>query len=102
MDAATGPLLRLLLRHSRIYQSISESVERGAVAGKCDVCEKKTRFGRHIRHKASGRWERKATKHSRQFRPNVHKKRLFVDGKWQRVNICTRCLRTQIKHMATA
>ncbi len=70
------------------------------MAGKCDVCDKRTRFGRNIRHKASGRWERKATKTSRQFRPNVQKKRMQIDGKWRRINICTRCLRTQMKQRA--
>jgi ribosomal protein L28 len=31
------------------------------------------------------------------FKPNVHKKRMMIDGKWQRINICTRCLRTTMK-----
>jgi ribosomal protein L28 len=29
--------------------------------------------------------------------PNIHKIRAVVDGKAMRVNICTRCLRTQNK-----
>lgn len=69
------------------------------MAGTCDVCDKRVKFGRNIRHKHSGRWERKAPRTSRQFRPNVQRKRMFVDGKYQRVNICTRCLRTEMKHM---
>ena len=28
------------------------------MAGKCDLCEKHTTFGRNIRHKHSGRWQR--------------------------------------------
>jgi len=60
---------------------------------------KKTSFGRRIRHKHSGNWERKAPKTSRQFKPNVQKKRMFIDGKWQRVKVDTRYLRTEMKHM---
>ena len=68
-------------------------------SGRCDVCEKTTTFGRNIRHKHSGRWKRKAPKTSRKFKPNVHKKRMEVDGKVVRVNICTSCLRTQLKRL---
>ena len=69
-------------------------------AGKCDLCPKRTRFGRNIRHKHSGRWERKAQRTNREFRPNVQKKRLPVGGRLRRVNVCTRCLRTQLKRLA--
>ena len=69
-------------------------------AGKCDVCAKVTVFGRNIRHKHSGRWERKAPRTNRQFRPNVHARRMLVDGAMHRVNVCTRCLRTELKHLA--
>ena len=63
----------------------------------CQVCNKHTVFGRNIRHKSSGRWERKAHKTSRTFEPNVHKQRVLIDGKSQRITICTRCLRTTLK-----
>lgn len=69
-------------------------------SGKCDLCPKRTRFGRNIRHQHSGRWERKAPRTNRQFRPNVQKKRLEIDGRMRRVNVCTRCLRTQLKRLA--
>ncbi|MDE2695195.1 MAG: bL28 family ribosomal protein [Chloroflexota bacterium] len=69
-------------------------------SGKCDLCPKRTKFGRNIRHKHSGRWERKAPRTNREFRPNVQSKRLFIDGRMRRVNVCTRCLRTQLKRMA--
>ena len=65
----------------------------GSVAT-CQVCDTRTQFGHHIRHKASGRWERKATKKSRRWRVNVQRKRVFVDGRYQRMNICTGCIRT--------
>jgi large subunit ribosomal protein L28 len=67
-------------------------------SGKCDVCDKRTAFGRNIRHQGRGSaWVRKAPRTSRMFKPNVHKKRMMIDGKWQRINICTRCLRTTMK-----
>ncbi len=67
-------------------------------AGKCDVCDKRTVFGRSIQSQHGGQWERRAPKTNRPFRPNVHAKRVFLDGRWQRVNVCTRCLRTGSKH----
>ena len=67
-------------------------------SGKCDICPKKTVFGRSIRYKHGGNWERKAQKRNRMFKPNVHKKRIFVDGRWQRLNVCTQCLSTEAKH----
>ena len=63
----------------------------------CQICEKHTMFGRNIRHKSSGRWERKAHKTSRTFKPNIHKQHVMIDGMLQRINICTRCLRTTTK-----
>lgn len=67
------------------------------MAGKCDICGKSTAFGRNIRHRHAGRWERKAPRTNRVFRPNVHKQTLYLDGKSVRLNVCTRCLRTQSK-----
>lgn len=66
-------------------------------SGTCDFCNKTVAFGRNIRHQHSGRWERKAPRTNRQFRPNVQSRRMLVDGRRQRMNICTRCLRTQMK-----
>jgi len=54
-------------------------------------------FGRNIRHRHAGRWERKAPRTNRVFRANVHKRVIYVDGERQRVSICTRCLRSQLK-----
>lgn len=68
-------------------------------AGKCDLCEKKVVFGRHIRYAHGGNWERKAQKKNRMFKPNVQAKKMFIGGKWQRVNACTRCMRTELKRI---
>ncbi len=67
------------------------------MSGKCDICGKSTVFGRNIRHRHAGRWERKAPRTNRVFRPNVHKQTIYVDGGPLRLNVCTRCLRTQSK-----
>ena len=56
------------------------------VAGKCDVCGKAKTFGNNVS------FSKRRT--SRDFRPNVHKKRIIVNGIGVRLNICTRCQRT--------
>lgn len=66
-------------------------------SGLCDVCGKHTSFGRNIRHKHSGRWERKAPATSRTYKPNVHKQVIATVAGQIRLNICTRCLRTTTK-----
>ena len=67
---------------------------------KCDLCGKTTTYGRNIRHKHSGRWERKAPKTNRTFKANVQNKTLVVNGIALRLKICTRCLRTTLKATA--
>jgi len=54
-------------------------------------------YGRNIRHKHSGRWERRAPRTNRVFRANVHKQVVTIGAQPVRVAICTRCLRTQLK-----
>jgi len=67
------------------------------VAARCDVCGKETAFGRNIRHKHSGRWQRKAPRTNRVYRPNLHRQVLWIDGQKVKANLCTRCLRNQMK-----
>ncbi|MFQ6019398.1 MAG: 50S ribosomal protein L28 [Dehalococcoidia bacterium] len=64
---------------------------------KCDICGKGTMYGRNIRHKHSGRWVRRAPRTNRVFRANVQKKTFSFGGQKIRLNVCTRCLRTQLK-----
>lgn len=64
---------------------------------RCDICSKGTVFGRNIRHRHAGRWERRAPKTNRTFKANVQKKTFVVDGMPFRVKVCTRCLRTYLK-----
>jgi large subunit ribosomal protein L28 len=53
---------------------------------KCEMCGKGPQFGNTVSH------SHKATK--RQFKPNIQRRRLEIDGEMRRVYICTRCLRT--------
>ncbi|HXY75016.1 MAG TPA: 50S ribosomal protein L28 [Dehalococcoidales bacterium] len=53
---------------------------------KCDVCGKSPKFGNTVSH---------SKRHTaRTWEPNVHPARVMKDGKMQRLNVCTRCLRT--------
>jgi large subunit ribosomal protein L28 len=53
---------------------------------KCEICGKSPQFGHNVSH------SKRAT--NRQFRPNVQRRRLELDGRMRRLYICTRCLRT--------
>lgn len=59
------------------------------MAGQCQVCGKTTTFGHNVS------FSKRRT--NRQFKANVHRKRLTVEGIQVRVNICTRCMRTLSK-----
>jgi len=63
----------------------------------CERCGKRTLWGRHIRYKHGGQWERRAQKTNRPFRPNVQRHFVMVNGERRRMHICTRCLRTMQK-----
>ncbi len=60
------------------------------MAGKCDLCGKGPGFGHNVSH------SKRRT--NRRFDPNTHRRRMLVAGQRRRVHVCTRCLRTQIKH----
>ena len=67
------------------------------MAAKCQACGKGTAFGRNIRHKSTGRWQRKASRTPRLFKPNLQRLTIQRDGKAVQVRLCTRCVRTQLK-----
>lgn len=67
------------------------------MATKCEICGKGTTFGRNIRYKHSGKWERRAPRTNRIFKANVQQKKLSLNGESRRFKICTRCLRTTAK-----
>jgi large subunit ribosomal protein L28 len=56
---------------------------------KCEKCGKSPQFGHNVSH------SKKATK--RQFKPNIQRVKVDVDGKTRRMYLCTRCLRTMNK-----
>ena len=87
----------LARRHVGRARGRYDGARERSVPGLCEVCGKHTVFGRRIRHKHSGRWNRKAPKTSRTFKPNISRRRFKIDGKTVRINICTRCLRTMLK-----
>lgn len=59
------------------------------MAGQCKVCGKTKSFGHNVSH------SKRRT--NRDFRPNVHRKRLVLNGEMVRIDICTRCMRTAQK-----
>lgn len=59
------------------------------MAGKCDVCGKTKSFGNNVS------FSKKST--NRDFRANVQKKRITINGVSLRLNMCTRCMRSMGK-----
>ncbi len=56
---------------------------------KCELCGKEPMVGDNISH---------SKRHTRRtWLPNIAKTTMVIDGKKKRINICTRCLRTQQK-----
>jgi large subunit ribosomal protein L28 len=53
---------------------------------KCEMCGKNPQFGHNVSH------SKRATK--RQFKPNIQRVRVEIDGQMRRMYLCTRCLRT--------
>lgn len=55
----------------------------------CEICGKSKTFGNHVSH-ANNRVKR-------EIRPNIHSKKMTVNGVQKKMNVCTRCLRTGVK-----
>jgi large subunit ribosomal protein L28 len=56
---------------------------------KCDLCGKATGFGNNVSH---------SKRHTnRRWLPNIHPVKIVKDGRPMRLNLCTRCLRSQHK-----
>ena len=56
---------------------------------KCDLCGKTPLFGHNVSH------SKRRT--NRRWIPNIHPSTVTIDGRQKRINLCTRCLRTQHK-----
>lgn len=59
------------------------------MSGRCDICQRTPLFGHRVSHAEN--------KTNRRFVLNIQRRRLLINGKLSRVNICTRCLRTMNK-----
>jgi large subunit ribosomal protein L28 len=57
----------------------------------CEMCGKSTVAGRHIQHHHSVAWRFKAPKSVRNFKPNLKKLKVDIDGKVQSIYICMKC-----------
>jgi large subunit ribosomal protein L28 len=56
---------------------------------KCEICGKKAQFGHNVSH---------SKQHTlRRWLPNIQRVTIMVEGRKLKVNMCTRCLRTQYK-----
>ena len=53
---------------------------------KCDICQKDVHFGIQVSHS-----HRRSNK---QWKPNIKSVRVLVNGARKRLNVCTRCLRS--------
>jgi large subunit ribosomal protein L28 len=66
----------------------------------CHMCGKSTIAGKNIQHKHSEGWRYKAPRTNRQFKPNLKKIKLEVDGKPTKVRICMKCYKRLRKEAA--
>ena len=56
------------------------------MANLCEVCGKSTTTGMNVSHSH--------IRSKRTWKPNIQRVRAIVDGETKRVNVCTRCLRS--------
>lgn len=55
------------------------------MAAVCEICDKKPWFGKQVSHSHR--------RSSRRWNPNVQRLRVLKDGRPQKVNVCTSCLK---------
>lgn len=66
------------------------------MAYKCDICEKGIMVGKQHRHHAGvagNRWNKRAPKTQKIFKPNLHVVHVMLDGVKKKLKLCTKCLR---------
>lgn len=60
---------------------------------KCEVCGKGPQFGHNVSH---------SMRHTkRQFKPNIQKKAVYVEGRKRRIHVCMKCLKNLDYRIAT-
>lgn len=72
------------------YICMSKFLNGGARMAKCDICDKDMNFGRKITMTRS----QISRRGLRQQKANVKRVRVMVDGTPRKMNVCTRCLRS--------
>ena len=77
---STGQSYVLLARAK--YGNLTDTLKEDVSDMQCQICKKSGMSGNNTRHTKT------------RFKANVHKQTIFLDGKVQRVKICSRCLRT--------
>ena len=73
------------------------------MALQCDNCTKGIMIGKTHKHHpgvAGGRWKKRAPRTAKMFRPNLHSTRVLVGTNYQRLKLCTKCLRLAKAAMA--
>ncbi|HDP69900.1 MAG TPA: 50S ribosomal protein L28 [Actinobacteria bacterium] len=56
------------------------------MSSKCEVCGKGPQFGKNVSHSHK--------KTLKTWKANIQNKRVVVDGKTKRTNVCTRCVKS--------
>lgn len=69
------------------------------MARMCSICGKKTRSGasiarRGLPKKKGGVGLRTTGRTLRKFKPNIQRVRALVDGRVERIQVCTRCIKS--------
>ena len=71
------------------YGNLSDTLKDEDTTMQCQICKKAGMSGNNISH---------SNRHTKtRFKANVHKQTISLNGKVQRVKICSRCLRTMHK-----
>lgn len=62
----------------------------------CDSCARTVQYGetsKHGRGVAGNRWKKRAQHTRKVFKPNLHIRRVTLNGVTVRMRLCTKCLR---------
>lgn len=63
------------------------------MAAVCELCGKGSMFGNQVSRTGTRGWVKNRSK--KQFKPNLRKVRVEVDGEVKRMKICTQCLKSR-------
>ena len=64
----------------------------------CDICQKGSIVQKSGAHRYGGGWAMRAPKTRRVWQPNLHQKRIKVNGNFKTMLLCTKCLRRAKKN----